>query len=113
MYDHGGGCACGLKRYCDCGTGQADGSGMPKPKKYEEIYGGTIVGEVKNSKDTYGVYISPKDSYLSEQLIKWTARATEEIIKSGGNPSSVLGQIPTEFVETLARNNIYLTYEKP
>ena len=25
-YDQGGGCACGLRRYCDCGKGQADGT---------------------------------------------------------------------------------------
>jgi hypothetical protein len=25
-YDQGGGCACGLQRGCDCGSGQADGT---------------------------------------------------------------------------------------
>lgn len=31
-YDQGGGCACGLKKECDCGSGQADGTPIKKGK---------------------------------------------------------------------------------
>lgn len=45
-YDHGGGCACGLQRYCDCGVG------YEYDVKYGSLKGYAEATETKPKKTT-------------------------------------------------------------
>ena len=65
-------------------------------------------------KDLYNVTTSEdNDDFLLRQKIKhWNSIAREAIKKSGGEPSAVLEKFPHNLLETLIRNDIFLTSGK-
>jgi mannose-6-phosphate isomerase-like protein (cupin superfamily) len=48
-YDQGGGCACGLKAVCDCGSGQSDGS-KPGTKAFKQAEHDRRVRKIRDIK---------------------------------------------------------------
>lgn len=98
MYDHGGGCACGLYKNCNCNTNsQMDGTSL-KNVIIENI-------KIKNYNK------NEEDKFIIKSFL-WTKKVCEEIYKARGNPESILSKIDNDTIVNLIRNNLHIKFEK-
>ena len=91
-YDQGGGCACGLKRICDCGSGQADGTRVSVPKVERSVI------EIIEDWRTETINVHP-DCLLSLPL-----RDVKEVIKYFDDTNDFKKDIFVDFLRKMQYN---------
>jgi len=53
------------------------------------------------------------DVWLSRKIETWYRAAYKAAWEAGGNPDAILGNMPTDLIITMARNDIHLMYKEP
>ncbi len=84
-YDQGGGCACGLRKICDCGSGQADGR-SPNVRDYYNNLLSRNEEKKMNTDNDFGFTFSdgsdlPEVSQAKEHATKIT-KSTNDALES-------------------------------